>query len=150
MYKVPGTPAAISGAINNLCPGSVFTYTISTVAGATGYTWTAPANTTISSGQGTNSISLTIGSAFTSGTLSVVATSACGQSAARTLAISKNPPTPSTISGQIANLCGGGQFTYSITAVSGDTSYVWTFPTGCTIVTNNGNYIVMNIPSTFT
>jgi hypothetical protein len=52
--------------------------------------------------------------------------------------------------GQTSNLCGGGQFTYSVTAVSGATSYVWTVPSGCTIVTNNGNSIVLNIPSTFT
>jgi hypothetical protein len=52
--------------------------------------------------------------------------------------------------GQTSNLCGGGQFTYSVTAVSGATSYVWTVPSGCTIVTNNGNSIVLNIPSAFT
>jgi hypothetical protein len=150
VYRVPGTPGTISGTSANACPGSVITYAVAAVAGATGYTWTAPANTTISSGQGTSSISLTIGSAFTSGTLSVVATSSCGQSAARTLTISKNPPTPATISGQVANLCGGGQFTYSIAAVSGAVSYNWTVPTGCSIVTNSGTSIVMNIPSTFT
>jgi hypothetical protein len=54
------------------------------------------------------------------------------------------------MSGQIANLCGGGQYTYSVSPVSGATSYVWTVPAGCTIVTNNGNSIVLNIPSSFT
>jgi hypothetical protein len=64
--------------------------------------------------------------------------------------LSKNPATPSSMVGQTTNLCGGGQFTYSVTAVNGATSYVWTVPTGCTIVTNNGNSIVLNVPSTFT
>jgi hypothetical protein len=54
------------------------------------------------------------------------------------------------MTGQTANLCGGGQYTYSITAVNGATSYTWTVPSGCSIVTNNGNSIVMNVPSTFT
>jgi hypothetical protein len=54
------------------------------------------------------------------------------------------------MTGQTTNLCGGGQFTYSVAAVTGATSYVWTVPSGCTIVTNNGNSIVMNVPSTFT
>jgi hypothetical protein len=52
--------------------------------------------------------------------------------------------------GQTTNLCGGGQFTYSVTAVSGAVSYNWTVPAGCTIATNNGNSIVLNVPSTFT
>jgi hypothetical protein len=54
------------------------------------------------------------------------------------------------MTGQLSNLCGGGQYTYSVAAVSGATSYQWTVPTGCTIVTNNGNSIVMSVPSTFT
>ncbi|MFN9938118.1 MAG: hypothetical protein ACK56I_01470, partial [bacterium] len=102
----------------------MLTYSVTAVPGASSYTWTAPTNTTIVSGQGTNSISLSIGSAFTSGTLSVRAVSSCGQSAARTLGLSKNPVTPSAMSGQIANLCGGGQYTYSVSPVSGATSYV--------------------------
>jgi beta-glucanase (GH16 family) len=150
LYNIPGTPGTISGAVNNVCSGSVLTYTIAAVPGALSYTWTAPANTTIASGQGTNSISLSIGAAFVSGSLSVRSVSSCGQSAARTLALSKNPVTPSAMTGQATNLCGGGQFAYSVAAVSGATSYVWTVPTGCTIATNNGNSIVMNVPSTFT
>ena len=150
VYNIPGTPGTIAGATTNVCSGNVLTYSVTAVPGASSYTWTAPTNTTIVSGQGTNSISLSIGASFTTGTLSVRAVSTCGQSAARTLGLSKNPPTPSTMTGQTTNLCGGGQFTYSVTAVTGATSYVWTVPSGCTIVTNNGNSIVMNVPSTFT
>jgi hypothetical protein len=150
VYNIPGTPGTISGAVNNVCSGTVLTYTIAAVPGASSYLWTAPTNTTIASGQGTNSISLSIGAAFVSGTLSVRAVSSCGQSAARTLALSKNPVTPSAMVGQTTNLCGGGQFTYSVTAVSGAVSYNWTVPAGCTIVTNNGNSIVLNVSSTFT
>jgi len=150
VYNIPGTPGTISGLVNNVCSGSVLTYSVVAVPGATSYAWTAPTNTTILSGQGSGSISLSIGASFVSGSLSVRAVSSCGQSAARTLALSKNTPTPSAMTGQLSNLCGGGQFTYSVTAVSGATSYVWTVPTGCTIATNNGNSIVLNVPSTFT
>jgi hypothetical protein len=150
VYNIPGTPGTISGAVNNVCSGTVLTYTIAAVPGASSYLWTAPTNTTIASGQGTNSISLSIGAAFVSGTLSVRAVSSCGQSAARTALLNKNPLSPSAMVGQTTNLCGGGQFTYSVTAVSGAVSYNWTVPTGCTIATNNGNSIVLNIPSTFT
>jgi hypothetical protein len=126
------------------------TYSVVAVPGATSYTWTAPTNTTIVSGQGTNSIVLSVASNFTSGTLSVRAVSSCGQSAARSTSLSKNPLTPSAMTGPVNNLCGGGQFTYSVSAVAGAVSYNWTVPSGCSIVTNNGNSIVMNVPSTFT
>jgi hypothetical protein len=126
------------------------TYSVVAVPGATSYTWTAPTNATIVSGQGTNSIVLSVASNFTSGTLSVRAVSSCGQSAARSTSLSKNPLTPSAMTGPVNNLCGGGQFTYSVSAVAGAVNYNWTVPSGCTIVTNNGNSIVMNVPSTFT
>jgi hypothetical protein len=128
----------------------VLSYAITAVPGATSYLWTAPANTTIVSGQGTSSISLSFGSAFVSGTLSVVAVSSCGQSAVRSLGLTKSPAALSVMSGQTSNLCGGGQFTYSVTAANGIVSYNWSVPTGCTIASNLGNSIVLNVPSTFT
>jgi hypothetical protein len=150
VYNIPGTPGTISGPSTNVCPGSVLTYTIAAVPGATSYLWTAATNTTILSGQGTNTITLSAASGFTTGTLSVRAVSSCGQSAVRSIGLSINPASPSAMVGQTTNLCGGGQFTYSVTAVSGATSYVWTVPSGCTIVTNNGNSIVLNVSNTFT
>jgi hypothetical protein len=128
----------------------VLSYAITAVPGASSYLWTAPANTTITSGQGTASITLTAGSNFISGTLSVRAVSTCGQSAVRSLGVSKNPAALSTMTGQTTNLCGGGQFTYSVTAANGIMSYNWSVPTGCSIVFNNGNQILLNVPSTFT
>jgi hypothetical protein len=53
------------------------------------------------------------------------------------------------MTGTAYNLCGGGNYTYAIPAVSGATSYSWTVPSGCTIVTNNGNSIVLSIPANF-
>ena len=149
VYSIPSAPVSIAGVSNNLCSGNVLTYSIAAVAGASSYVWTAPANTSIVSGQGTTSITLSIGTSFNSGTLSVRAASSCGQSVARTLGLSKAPAAVSAMTGQNTNLCGGGQFTYSVTAVSGLT-YNWTVPAGCTIITNNGNSILLNVPSTFT
>jgi len=54
------------------------------------------------------------------------------------------------ISGQSSNLCGGGQFIYTIAAVNGAVTYNWTAPVGCTIVSSNLNTVTINIPSTFT
>jgi len=149
VYNIPGTPGTITGLANNACPGTQ-TYSIVAVPGAASYTWTLPANASITSGQGTTSVAITFGASFVSGNLTVVAVSPCGQSAARALTVSKNPTTTATISGQSNNLCGGGQFTYTIASVVGAVSYTWTVPAGCSIVSSNLNTATVNIPSTFT
>jgi hypothetical protein len=47
-------------------------------------------------------------------------------------------------------LCGGGTFSYSITAVSGATGYNWVVPAGCSIASGaNTNAITMTVPSSF-
>ncbi len=58
--------------------GATVSYSIVPVAGATGYVWNLPAGWTLISGQGSSGIQVTIGPA--SGTVSVVATNACGSS----------------------------------------------------------------------
>jgi hypothetical protein len=80
----------------------------------------------------------------------VAAVSACGSSTNRTITVRSVPAQPGTISGTSTNLCGGGSFNYSITAITGATSYQWTPPTGCTITANNGTNITLSIPSNFT
>ncbi len=148
------TPLSISGTTNNLCPNgiNVTSYTIADVVGATSYTWIAPAGTTIVSGQGTRSITLEITNIFVSGNLSVVANNNCGSSGARTLALSSSPILPGSISGPINNLCPNGinNPTYTIPAVAGATSYVWTAPAGTTIVSGQGTRtITVSISSSF-
>lgn len=76
------TPGTIQGN-NSVCPGQSQAYSISEVAGATGYTWSVPNGFTIISGQGTNTISITAGTA--SGAIAVAANSTCGASSASSL-----------------------------------------------------------------
>ncbi|MFM9006569.1 MAG: hypothetical protein ACKOSR_13885, partial [Flavobacteriales bacterium] len=149
VYRVPGTPGTISGLANNECPGSTQAYSIAAVAGATGYTWTVPNGMTLLNGQGTTSINVQLANNFSSGTISVVANSACGSSAQRTLSVSKAPLISGTIQGQQYNLCGAGSYTYSIAPVTGAVSYSWVIPNSCTLTANNGTSITMNVPSNF-
>ena len=148
LYNIPATPGTITGAANNICPGTQ-SYSILEVPGATSYLWTAPTNATITAGQGTSIVTVSYGASFVSGSLTVRAVSACGQSAVRSLNVSKNPTTTAVISGQSSNLCGGGQFTYTIASVIGVVAYNWTAPAGCTIVSSNLNTVTINVPSTF-
>jgi hypothetical protein len=149
VYNIPATPGTVSGAANNVCPGTQ-SYSVVAVPGATSYLWTAPTNATITAGQGTNMVTVSYGATFVSGSLTVRAVSACGQSAVRSLTVSKNPTTTAVITGQSSNLCGGGQFTYTIAAVNGAVTYNWTAPAGCTIASSNLNTATINVPSTFT
>jgi hypothetical protein len=149
IYNVPAMPGNIIGTANNVCGGSTHTYSISPVLGSTSYVWTVPSGAVINSGQGTTSISVTFPSGYFSGQIGVSSVSACGTSSPRLRNIYVNPIISSAMSGTFFNLCGGGNYTYSIPAVVGASSYSWTIPVGCSIITNNGNSIVLNVPSNF-
>jgi PKD-like domain/Ig-like domain CHU_C associated/Secretion system C-terminal sorting domain/Right handed beta helix region/PKD domain len=65
----------------------------------------------------------------------------CGNTTCKsiTIAITAVPSTPGTISGSSSGLCSSIGVRYTIAAVSGATSYVWTVPTGATIVSGQGS-----------
>jgi hypothetical protein len=147
--STPSTPASIAGT-SKACPGEVVVYSVAAVSNATSYLWSVPSGTTITSGAGTNTITLSFGNTFNSGTLSVRAVNGCGQSSTSCLTLGRNvPATPASISGPASNLCGGGSFNYSVSAVAGATSYIWTVPSGCSITANNGTNITVSFPSNF-
>ena len=78
--------------------------------------------------------SLSFGSSFVSGSaLSVRATNSCGSSAASSTTINKGSlATPGTISGSSTS-CPNWFRQYSVAAVTGATSYIWTIPAGSSI-----------------
>lgn len=131
----PGTPGTLLiGPTTGVCPGATnISYSIAAVSFATGYTWTAPANSTIVSGQGTTSVTLNFNSSFSSGTLSVSASNACGSGNARATTIRSTPLTPGTITGPTAVCPNQTGIAYSIAAVAGATTYTWSVPTGAGI-----------------
>ncbi|HIA06187.1 MAG TPA: PKD domain-containing protein [Flavobacteriales bacterium] len=134
--SAPAIPGAITGTTTP-CVGASATYNISAVSGASSYTWTVPAGWTITAGQGTTSITVTVGSA--SGNVCVRSCSSCGCSAFNCLAVTPTPvpAAPGAISG-LTSPCSGDVVTYSISGVSGATSYQWTVPAGWTITAGQG------------
>ena len=124
--QLTSQPGTISGN-TTVCQGSSQTYSISSVSGATSYTWALPSGWSGSSTS--NSITATVGSS--GGTISVTANNGCGSSTPRTLIVSVSalPLQPSSISGN-TTVCQGTSQTYSISSVSGTTSYTWTLPSG--------------------
>jgi hypothetical protein len=128
----PMQPTAILGN-TTLCSGSTVTYSISSIAGATSYSWTY---TGLSSGS---SVSNTIQIVpMSSGVLSAVAQNACGSSSAQTLQINVNPePTIGVNSGSI---CAGNSFTIN---PSGASTYTIQGGNPVVMPTTNSNYTVM-------
>ena len=139
--SAPSTPGAIGGAKNDLCGGVTKTYAINPVISATNYTWTVPAGTTLNSGQGTVSVSVSFPAIFVSGTIKVTASNSCGTSAARSATLKGAPATPGSITGSNA-VCANQVFSYSIAPVSGASSTTWTAPTGAIIQSGQGTNAV--------
>jgi hypothetical protein len=148
--QAPLTPGQITGP-TNACPlmgtNQTAIYMIRAVKNATSYLWTVPTGATIVSGQGDTAIAVSYDHSFTSGVISVIAVSNCGNSTARTLSIKRNlPATPGTISGlkDVCPLVGTDQTTvYSIKPAKDANSYLWTVPAGATIVSGQGDTAIV-------
>jgi PKD repeat protein len=117
--NTPVTPGTIAGSAT-MCEGTTQTYSISLVSGASGYTWTVPVGTTINSGQGTNSISVTIG--YASGNIEVTANNSCGTSAASSYPITVTPLPYAFFSWSSTGLA----VTFTNLSLNGST-YAWVF-----------------------
>ncbi len=149
VYGKPATPGTITGPITGVCGGTTQNYSIAAVNGATGYNWTVPAGAVINSGQGSTAINVTFPVTYSTGSVSVSASSVCGTSALRTVTVGSVPSLPATITGQATNICGAMSLTYTVPAVTGAISYNWTAPAGCTITANTGTSVTISYPSTF-
>ncbi|MFM9056240.1 MAG: hypothetical protein ACKOQY_06075, partial [Bacteroidota bacterium] len=142
---VPITPGSISGTAK-LCPGNTQTFSVAAVSRASQYDWTLPAGVSISSGSGTNVISVNVGAGYTGGTLAVRAGNACGNGNYRTKSLGLNMPlTPGIISGPVNGLCALSSVSYSTSGTAAATKYQWTIPTGASISgSDSGSTVVVN------
>ncbi len=148
------TPAVPSGSSIVCKSSSNNLYSVAVVSGATSYTWSAPAGATISSGQGTNSISISFSSTAVSGNICVFATNSCGNSSTTCKAISivsATPAIPASIAGNAIQCPGTTGAVFSCPTVNNASSYNWTVPSTASIVSGQGtNSITVNFLSTFT
>ncbi|MFM9057499.1 MAG: HYR domain-containing protein, partial [Bacteroidota bacterium] len=137
---------SISGT-SQLCmsavPGSAI-YSVTPNAEVSLYSWTVPVGMTITSGQGTPTISvLWPGSALQAGIVGFVSmtpSTSCGLGAPVKLFVdisSTIPVRPGSISGT-TRICPGDTGVYSVAAVTRAAYYVWTLPANMTIVQGAG------------
>jgi large repetitive protein len=132
VVAAPLMPGAVTGESKGVCNTSQ-PYSINPVAGASGYTWVAPAGATITSGQGTPSVTVDYGPTFVTGDLSVVAENVCGDSPVRVRTIQAFPAKAASITGDLAPCVSSTGNAYSITPIPSATSYDWIVPAGATI-----------------
>jgi len=139
---VPAQPSVITGQIGP-CQTTTEYYSVSPVAGVT-YTWTTPADWIITAGQGTNSLTVTVGAS--SGTVQVTPSNTCGNGTPQSMTVTSSvlPSQPSAIVGDNTP-CQTSQ-TYSVTTVAGVT-YTWSFPAGWSISAGQGTNTVTVTPS---
>jgi hypothetical protein len=113
-----------------------------------GYTWNLPAGATITSGSGTNSITVSFSPTAVSGTVSVFGTSVCGSGAVSpSLQVNVYPAPVATVSGPAAACINSSGNIYS--TEPGMTGYTWSVSAGGTITAGSGtNSITVSWNST--
>jgi hypothetical protein len=137
VLPLPATPASIMGNYF-VCSNSYGeSYSISSVPNATSYQWTVPSGATIVSGQGSTSIVVNWGTV--SGDICVSASndSCNGIAACTPITVVLPPGNPVSVVGNIS-VCENATQVYSISSVTGATSYYWTIPSGANIVSGQG------------
>jgi len=122
----PGVGAAgtITGSSLVCANATGVSYSISTVSGATTYTWTVPSGASVASGQGTTSITVNWGS--TSGNVTVTPSNSCNTGTSSSLAVTVNP-TVTANAGSDATTCVGETIALAGTPGGGDGSYTFTW-----------------------
>lgn len=150
----PGDAGSISGQISACLGGGNGSriFSIQPVANATSYVWSwnGPAGSSISSGNGTNSVTVSwTDSAIQSGingALTVTPANNCSQNGSSSSVQLEYqvaaPVTPASISGP-GKLCPGDNATYSVASLSRATQYNWIMPSGILITSagSGGNII---------
>lgn len=120
------------------CASAAVTFTTPVSAAADTYTWTVPADATISSGQGTNTISVNWGTS--AGDVTVFAENNCGTTPVltKTVGIQTLPEPAGAISGQDTVCQGWSNIIYSVPSIPGASQYTWTLPAGTNITAGSG------------
>jgi hypothetical protein len=142
------TPGIISG-ISNPCQNATnVTYSIAPVINASSYLWTVPSGAVITSGQGTPSISATIGA--TGGNVCVSARNSCDTSNVSCITLTLEAPPAPPVAGSATNML-VSSFTANWSIITGATHYYLDVATdtGFTaLVSGYSNLNVGNIVST--
>ncbi|CDF78851.1 hypothetical protein BN863_11390 [Formosa agariphila KMM 3901] len=144
---VPSAPSFVNP-VSNICYGGTKTYTVTAIPGATSYNWTLPTDAIITSGDGTNTITVDFNTAI-NGAITVAAENGCGTGDTTTLPLSFNtvPDNPEPITGPTLLCPGETMVEYTIPSLPNTTSYNWTISNSSASFngTSNTNAIALDI-----
>lgn len=150
---LPGTASAISGN-TTVCQGEAgVAYSVSPISGASTYSWSVPSGATINTGQGTLNITVDFGTGASAGNISVAGQNSCGSGTAYNKAITVNtlPGATGIIFGPTSACQGENGVIFSVSPISGASTYTWTFPSGTSIVSGvNTNSVTLNFSASAT
>lgn len=142
--KNPSVPSLISGP-SNVCEfiapnGTDAGYSVDQEANVSSYTWTLPSGALNVVGQGTHAISFLYPNGYAGGSINVTATNGCGTSGPRSLMVAPlYPGAPSAIDVENTEECPNREFTYSLSSLPIQTTWVnWSIPSGGTITDGDG------------
>ncbi len=143
----PAAAGAISGNFA-VCEGdTTVVYAINPISGATSYIWQLPTGASIVGVTDGASINVDYGLNAISGTISVKGVNDCGEgvSWSSPVSVNKYPAAAGNITGNASVDQTDTAETYSVPAINNATSYVWSLPTGTTIVSGGtSNSITLN------
>jgi hypothetical protein len=128
---VPAKPASITGPLNSVC-GQTATYAAPVAPGCT-YGWTVPVGATINGASNGNSISISLPSNISTGSVCVTASNSCGTSLSRCITIKGAPSQPGVISCNPSVVCAnatGVNFTVPAASIVSSDNFTWTYPLG--------------------
>ena len=145
----PTAAGEITGLASVCASTAGVTYSIPAIATATSYAWTLPTGASITSGDNTNTI--TVSFATTGGVIKVTPSNTCGTAApaSKTITLTARPTAAGEITG-LASVCAStAGVTYSIPVIATATSYAWALPTGAVITAGaNTNAITVSFATT--
>jgi hypothetical protein len=132
--NTPAIPGIITGTPSGLCNQTEVHYSVPIYSGVV-YNWSIlnATGATITSGQGTNQITIDFASTFTTGKIAVTATNSCGTSTARNLNIKAVPETPAILAGPTSVCMNQQNVTYSTQPLPNSATYTWIAPSGARI-----------------
>lgn len=144
IFTPPDKPGEIEGPAE-MCKYGTSNFTVGNVNGAASYQWTVPPDADILNGQGFKTVKVHWGE--TPGVISVACSNFCGlgESSSKSITLGTLPADAGVITGRADPCKGQAGFTYSVEAISGASSYIWTLPAGATINgPSDGNSIVVD------
>ncbi len=139
----PMTPSAIQGPEMVCANEAGYVYSIDPVPGADSYIWTVPSGSEITSGQGSEAITVSFGSSPVSG-ISVIAVNECGESTPANLMVSfmGQPDAPVFIDPETEFCQGTNGVVFSVEPMPSVATYSWSVPLGSVIVSGQGTSTV--------